>query len=196
MISCFTIVISRDKIANLEWQRVVETPRGIRCSVPGNKNKPAVRWMVEADTAEALRRWKTICPSEQWVFPTEMLPRHRRSRAGLPMSVDKSAEKLRLYLELAGVDRPDLFHGEKGFRHLWFHDLRASNVTLARETAAPDAETAKKTKHSSKAVMDRYDHGPDEYDERFMEDLAPMHEAIPELKEIKGSKLSPQKRKK
>src|SRR5690606_24801615 len=128
--------------------------------------------------------WKTICPSASLVFPSDALPRHRRASAGKPLNVDKAAEKLRDSLERAGVHRPDLFECGHGYRRLIFHDLRASNVTLAREAQIPDEVIRLRTKHTQKSVMDRYDNAPNHFDERLLQDLVPMHEGIPELAEL------------
>lgn len=181
--------IRREKIAMLTWPQVTETPRGMQCRVPGKANKPPVRWFLRSDVAETLRRWKTLCPSEKWIYPAEALPRHRKSSKGKPLSVDKAAEKLREALEKSGVHRPDLFESEHGYRRLVFHDLRASNVTLAREAQVPDEVISQRTRHSEKATMDRYDRAPAEFDERLLDALVPMHEAIPELVHVVGEKL-------
>lgn len=48
---------------------------------------------------------------------------------------------------------------------------------------------SEKWAHSEKATMDRYDRAPAEFDERLLEALVPMHEAIPELADVAGEKL-------
>lgn len=78
--------IRRGRLVTLSWQRcqLDGHGRGGMAIVPGKPNKPGVHGSLHEGTAEAFRRWRRICPSGEWVFPTEALPGYVAKRAGLP----------------------------------------------------------------------------------------------------------------
>lgn len=181
--------IRRTRLAELRWAKLRLVQHGHRglATVPGKPNKKPVKWALTEGTAEALRRWHRICPSKVWVFPAEALPRYRRSRAGQPIYVQHFAADLRDALKKAGVDRPELFEPDQGFRRLVGHDLRATHVTLARANGVSDDVIRRRTRHTTTAMIDRYDHAVGLYEELDCGMLTPLHEAIPELAEMEPS---------
>lgn len=181
--------IRRTRLAGLRWDRLRLSEHGHRgvARVPGKPNKKPVLWGLTDGTAEALRRWQRICPSDVWVFPAEALPRYRRSRAGQPIYVQPFAADLRDALKKAGVDRPELFESDEGFRRLVGHDLRATHVTLARANGVSDEVIRRRTRHTTTKMIDRYDHAVGLYEELDCGLLLPLHEAIPELAEMAPS---------
>ena len=156
-------------------------------TVPGKPTKRPVDWVLDEGTAEALRRWMRICPSKEYIFPAEALPRYRRGRAGKPLAVHQYANQLREALKRAGVTRPALFDPDEGFRRLVGHDLRATFVTLAKAAGESDAEIRRRTRHTSPGMIERYDHAVGIYTELNCGELTPLHEAIPELAEMEPS---------
>jgi len=181
--------IRRTRLAELLWAKLRLVQHGHRgvATVPGKPNKKPVIWALTEGTAEALRRWRRICPSKVWVFPAEALPRYRRSRAGQPIYVQHFAADLRDALTKAGVDRPELFEPDQGFRRLVGHDLRATHVTLARANGVSDDVIRRRTRHTTTAMIDRYDHAVGLYEELDCGMLVPLHEAIPELAAMEPS---------
>ncbi|MCL4752570.1 MAG: site-specific integrase [Myxococcales bacterium] len=181
--------IRRGRIVTLRWDRLRLSEHGHKgvARVPGKPNKPPVVWVLTDGTAEALRRWRRICPSEEWVFPAEAVPRYARRRAGHPMYVQHFAEDLRTALRTAGVDRPELFEPDEGFRRLVGHDLRATHVTLARANGVSDEVIRRRTRHTTTKMIDRYDHAVGLYEELDCGMLTALHEAIPELAEMEPS---------
>lgn len=181
--------IRRGRIVTLRWDSLRLSEHGYKgvARVPGKPNKRPANWVLTDGTAEALRRWRRICPSEAWVFPAEALPRYRRYRSGQPLSVQHFADDLRESLKVAGVTRPELFESEGGFRRLVGHDLRATYVTLARANGESDAVIRRRTRHTTTSMIDRYDHAVGLFAELDCGMLAPLHEAIPELAEMEPS---------
>jgi integrase len=181
--------IRRGRIVRLQWPKLQLTGFGRKgvAIVPGKPNKPGVHWVLDEGTAEALRRWRRICPSTTWVFPAEALPGYVRRRAGSHLYVHHFARDLRDALKTAGVTRPELFDPDDGFKHIVGHDLRATYVTLARANGESDATIRQRTRHSTTGMIDKYDHAVGIFTELNCGLLVPLHEAIPELAEMESS---------
>ncbi|MBN2194848.1 MAG: site-specific integrase [Polyangiaceae bacterium] len=154
--------------------------------VPKMKNGRRGHWRLGDDTAEALRRWLRLHESP-WVFPTEQVPRHRRTRDGQPVETKHAAERLRAHLGKAGVTRQSLFEANDNTMRLRGHDLRATFVTLALARGRTRTWIKRRTGHCSDAMIDRYDHAAGTLRELSMGWLKPLHEAIPELAKLEPS---------
>ncbi len=176
----------RGRLVPLEWAKLTETPGGrdkVMCRVTGTRNKPPVRWILNEDTARMLRAWRTLCPSDVLVFPTEAVPRYRRRRAGQPIAMSKYAERLRADLLKAGVTRADLFNSDDGYPRLKGHDLRAGYVIYSRESGDSDKHISQRTGHTTKAMIDKYDQASAILADSGCVELPPVDEMIPEIKE-------------
>jgi len=97
------------------------------------------------------------------------------------MAVGNFAVLLREGLKTAGVTRTELFESKDGFRRLVGHDLRASCVTLSRANGVDDETIRRRTGHTTRGMVDRYDHARGIFEELGCGELQPLHEAIPEL---------------
>ncbi len=75
------------------------------------------------------------------------------------MYVQHFAEDLRTALRTAGVDRPELFEPDEGFRRLVGHDLRATHVTLARANGVSDEVIRRRTRHTTTKMIDALNRG-------------------------------------
>lgn len=149
-----------------------------------DKTKPGKqqRWRLEPSTAEALRRWRKLCPSERWVFPASAVPRHRKKNAHRPMHVGKAAKMLRDALLEAGVDRPRLHEATPDRLRLRAHDMRVTFVTLSLAQEKPEEWIRKRTGHSSSEMIARYREEAETLAEaKKMGKLKPLCDAIPEL---------------
>jgi integrase len=176
----------RENAVTVEWSNLtLDLPQGEALIVLDmTKNGRGGSWRLDPGTAEALRRWRRICPSDRLVFPTEALPRHRRSRAGQPLVADHGAADLRAALKAAHVDRPKLYeHGGNRLR-LRLHDLRATFVTLALAKGETEDWVVRRTGHLSSAMVARYRRDAETAEELNLGWLLPMHEAIPELQAL------------
>jgi hypothetical protein len=143
------------------------------------KNGRGGSWALDPGTAEALRRWRTICPSKQYVFPASAVPGHRTAER--PMYVDKLAEQLRDGLLAAGVTRPKLFESSKHRMRLRAHDLRGTFVTISLANDKSEHWVATRTGHRSTIMISSYRTVATTAAELNLGPLAPMHLSIPEL---------------
>jgi len=140
------------------------------------------KWQLDPGTAEALRRWRLLCPSERWVFPALAVPAARRiSRTDRPMYVQQLGADLRAWLQECGVKRQKLFETTKHRIRLRAHDLRATFVTLALANGRPEAWVMQRTGHTTSAMLSRYRRDADSIMELNLGWFTPLHEAIPEL---------------
>lgn len=146
------------------------------------KNGRGGSWSLDPGTAEALRRWKTLCPSKRFVFPASAVPGHREKER--PMYVDKLAEQLRDGLKAAGVSRPKLFESTKHRMRLRAHDLRGTFVTTSLAIGKTETWVATRTGHRSTIMISRYRTQATTADELGLGALVSLHLAIPELAEL------------
>lgn len=176
----------KTNVAQLRWSDLaLDLPDGSGlATVDRTKNGRAIRWALDPGTAEALRRWKTICPPGPWVFPADALPRHRRCNEGRHMNVGKIAQILREGLASAGVTRIRLFETTENQMRLNAHDLRATFVTLALAMGRSEDWVRTRTGHRSSGQVAKYRRDAETVRELGLGWLKPLHEAIPELATI------------
>ncbi len=146
------------------------------------KNGRGANWPLDPGTAEALRRWQRMCPSDRWVFPAEALPRYRRRRVGLPLSADHAGHKLREALILAGQERPKLFQRDLNRIPIRAHDLRATFVTLSLANGKTEDWVMRRTGHGSSIMLARYRRDAQTIREHDLGWLVDLHEHISEFK--------------
>lgn len=176
----------KENCASLRWSNL--TLEGLSGAghvvLDVTKNKRGGSWALDPSTAEALRRWKKVCPSEQYVFPAKSLAGNRRR--DLPMYVDKLAQELRADLKMAKVDRPKLFEESQHRMRLRAHDLRGTFVTLSLANGKTEAWVQQRTGHTSSIMINRYRRMAMTAEELGLGPLLPMHRAIPELAKLGG----------
>jgi integrase len=148
------------------------------------KNGRGGSWALDAGTAEALRRWKRICPSETFVFPATALGGKRRGDR--PMCVDKLAAELREDLKLAEVVRPKLFESSTHRLRFRAHDLRGTFVTTSLANDKTEAWVQQRTGHGSSVMINRYRQAAMTVVELGLGPLRQMHLAIPEVAHLGG----------
>jgi integrase len=154
---------------------------GGRAVIDRTKNGEPIHWALDPGTAEALRRWRTLCPSTVWVFPAEAIARYRRRNAGQPTCIGGIATQLRLGLEQAGVMRAQLFEQSGTRIRLRAHDLRATFITLALMNGRTEDWVRTRTGHKTSQVIARYRREAATAAELALGCLHPVREAIPEL---------------
>lgn len=152
----------------------VDLQRGV-VSLDKNKTDDARAWAMDPDVAEALRRWVKLRGARKGalLFPDE---------AGEQLENDKLAERLRGHLKAAGVQRQELFIPGVNRGQLRVHDLRGTFVTLSLANGRTESWVADRTGHTSSAMINRYRRAARSATELGLGSLAPLSEAVPELR--------------
>ena len=177
----------RGNLVTLTWSCLLldfEDGGGYLC-LDHTKNGRDANWALDPGTAEALRRWKKICPSKTYVFPELALPQaRRRPLRDRPMHVSHFSDELRAWLRECGVDRPKLFERNEHRIPLRAHDLRASFVTLALANGRSEAWVTMRTGHTTSAMLNRYRRDAESIAELNLGWFVPLQKAIPEFAEL------------
>jgi len=178
----------KENAVTLQWSDLAFEQGGeALISFDVTKNGRGGSWVLDPGTAEAFRRWRTICPSKKFVFPASALPHHRPTddRA---MYVDHLADQLRDGLQQAGVTREKLFQRGPNRIRLRAHDLHATFVTLALATGRTEDWVATRTGHGSTQMIALYRRQAKTAGELRLGWLKPLHEIVPELRDISSRK--------
>jgi len=118
-------------------------------SLAENKTDDPRTWALDASVLAVLKAWKekrNAKPSDL-VFIDEN---------GGPHDLTKLAERLRLHLKTAKVNREELFETTRLRGRLRVHDLRATFVTLALANGRTETWVADRTGHRSTVMINRY----------------------------------------
>jgi integrase len=174
----------RGNLVMLEWADLLldfENGAGF-VTLDRTKSGRDAKWQLDPGTAEALRRWRALCPSKQWVFSALAVPAARRiNRADRPMYVSHLGDELRTWLVECGVTRGKLFETSEHRLRLRAHDLRASFVTLALANGRSEPWVMQRTGHTTSAMLNRYRRDAESILELNLGWFTPLHEAIPEF---------------
>jgi integrase len=183
----------RGNLVNLDWSSLMlDTPQGGFMWLDKTKSGRDASWALDPGTAEALRRWKGICPSETWVFPESALaPTRRWVRRDRPLSAEHLSDELRAWLQACGVTRAKLFERSAHRIPIRAHDLRATFVTLALANGKTEAWVMKRTGHTTSMMLNRYRRDAESISELDLGWFTPLHEAIPELAKMGSSSVAP-----
>jgi len=142
-----------------------------------NKTDQPRSWALDPGVTRALAAWRELRgrPSaDELVF---------RDETGAPVGEDtKAAERLRRDLVTAGVTRPELFESSAARVPVRVHDLRATMITVSLANGRTETWVADRTGHKSSTMINRYRRAARLFDELGLGALAPLDEAIPELK--------------
>ncbi len=176
----------KGNLSRLEWtDLVLDLNGGGVLAFDSTKNADDANWALDPGTAEALRRWRRICPSKRWVFPELAVPTVRNlPRSDRPMNVHHLSKQLRTWLKECGVDRAKLYERGKDRLPLRAHDLRATFVTLALAVGRSETWVMQRTAHKTYGMLARYRRDARTLEELGVGWLTPLHEAIPELAEM------------
>lgn len=141
-----------------------------------NKTDDPRAWVLGTDVARALRRWKELtapnAAASSFVF----------AYRGEHVGVEHLADTLRGHLARVEGIRPKLLENGPNRRRLRAHDLRATFVTLALATGKTETWVADRTGHKSSNMINRYRRAARTVAELNLGWLAPLDEAIPELR--------------
>jgi len=161
----------RGEALALRWDEIDLERGAVRLDV--NKTDDPRAWALGADVAEALRRWHTYLgepAGEVLVFQPEgmVLPEAR-------------AKAFREHLQLAGVDRAELYERNAHRQPIRLHDLRATFCTLALATGRSETWVADRTGHRSSVMINRYRRAARTAAELGLGWLVDIAETTPEL---------------
>ena len=135
---------------------------------------------MDPGVVEALKRWKRL--QSEAVRASGLVIAHPSSGRRFPKR--RAAIILRRSLKKAGVTRSELFEDTDVRIALRAHDLRATFVTIALAQGKSEAWVTDRTAHKSSIMLYRYKRAARTHAEAELGALAPLWEAIPELKEM------------
>jgi integrase len=143
-----------------------------------NKTDEPRAWALGRDVLAALRAWKALAePRAEVGFPIF-------SQNGNRIGIDHLAITFRGHLSgIQGV-RAALFEKGPNRRPIRVHDLRATFVTLALAAGRTETWVADRTGHKSSSMINTYRRAARTAEELDLGWLAPLDQAIPELRAI------------
>jgi integrase len=177
--------LRRDELGNLQW-RDLELERG-HIMLDENKTDDPRSWALDPSVARALKAWRSRY--------------HSRAKPDEPVFVDPDsgrrlytlhlADDLRRDLRTAGVLRSVLFERSEARRPIRAHDLRATFVTVSLANGRTETWVADRTGHRSSVMINRYRRAARTWAELGLGPLAPLDEAIPELRSSRAMPREP-----
>lgn len=173
---------------------------------PRSARRPACRCRTSTSSAArcASRRTSRTTPAPGRSLPAcrrrcapgsrSVAPRHppRRSSStrtaiasasSARPSVERAAERFRAHLQLAGIDRPELFEDSDERQQVRAHDTRSTFITVALANGRSEAWVADRTGHRSSIMIQRYRRASRTFAELGLGELASLADASPELGE-------------
>ncbi|MFO0564319.1 MAG: tyrosine-type recombinase/integrase [Polyangiaceae bacterium] len=158
----------------------LDLDHGVVC-LDENKTEDPRTWALDPGVAEALRRWRVRLGAKakpnQPVF-IEV--------SGSGIDGYEAARTLREYLQLAGVTRPQLFERSDKRIAIRAHDLRATFVTVNLALGKSEAWITDRTGHQSSEMIYTYKRAARMHQELALGAFTPLHEAIPELRDLEA----------
>ncbi len=149
-----------------------------------NKTDDPRSWALGDDVAEALRRWRDhFHPNPKPASRIFVYPEASRE-AGEAIDSAARADEFRANLKTAGLTRPQLFMNDSERRHICVHDLRATFVTMALAMGKTETWVSDRTGHCSSDQIHNYRRQARTHAELKLGALAPLHDAIPELRAV------------
>jgi len=162
------------ELLDLTWSDV-DLERGL-LTLDQNKTAEPRAWAMDPAVVRALTRWRRkfvpLAPTTSPIL---------KNAAGETIDRYGVAERLRAYLQAAGVTRSQLFEANDNRIPLRAHDLRATFVTLSLAQGRSEAWITDRTGHKSSQMTYRYKRAARTHAELNLGALAPLDEVIPEL---------------
>lgn len=152
----------------------------IRCDV--NKTDDPRTWALGADVARALR--ESLARREAALGRALRTDEPLLTSAGGQRLYRPRADRFRERMAAAGLERPELYASTPERGPLRVHDLRATFVTLALAAGRTETWVADRTGHKSSEMIARYRRAARTAAELHLGWLAPLDQALPELRSI------------
>lgn len=144
-----------------------------------NKTDEPRSWALDPHVVEALKTWKRILGKRATGKRAVLL-----GADGEKIDPYEAARLLRRYLKIAGVKRDQLFESTATRMALRAHDLRGGFVTVSLANGKTEAWVADRTGHTTSAMIYTYKRAARTHRELHLGTFAPLHEAIPELRDL------------
>ena len=125
-------------------------------------------WRLSDGVPFALQAYRNMTPASERVFPN--------------VEKDGAADLFRKHLRAGSVARAELFEDTEHRQQIRVHDLRATFVTLGLANGRSEAWIADRTGHKSSQMINKYRRAARQVQELQLGTLAPLNEAIPELR--------------
>lgn len=138
-----------------------------------NKTDDPRTWALNPSVVRALVAWRSICEEATGKDSALVFPRIDRFDA---------AHVFRADLRLAGIARPELYEKSPARKPICVHDLRATFVSLSLADGKTESWVRARTGHRSSQMLARYERTKGTIEELNLGALAPLDEAIPELR--------------
>ncbi|WP_437933836.1 tyrosine-type recombinase/integrase [Sorangium sp. So ce341] len=165
-----------DEAGTLEWSDV-DLDRGA-VVLDENKTDDPRAWALSPDVVRALRAYRELWPDNRRVFVGPKCD---------PLPGCHGAERFREHLQRAGVDRPELFETTESRLNIRLHDTRATFITIKLANGRTETWISDRTGHKSSGQIHHYKRAARKIAELGLGDIAPLDEAIPELRGKGGS---------
>jgi integrase len=159
----------REEALLLAWSDLDLTHGSVRLDT--NKTDDPRAWALDPGVVKALlwlKKQQKDPPPTAKVFRDVVNPQ-------------KLASALQADLELAGIDRAELFEHNEKRRRVNIHALRATFVTLSLANGKSEAWVQDRTGHRSSLMVNRYRRVARTAAELRLGMLKPLHEALPEI---------------
>jgi len=137
-----------------------------------NKTNDPRAWALDPGVVKALTWWKKH----------QKNPPVTAKVFGEVVNPQKLASHLQAHLEVAGIDRPELFEHNEKRRRVNIHALRATFVTLALADGRSEAWVQDRTGHRSSVMVNRYRRVARTAAELRLGGLTALHDAVPEMR--------------
>lgn len=151
----------------LDWTELDLERGAVRLDT--NKTDDPRAWALDPGVARALRRWHALEGK-----PT--------SGAVFKVNTSNLVRDLHAAIAAAGLTRPELTERSAVRQPLRVHDLRATFVTVALATGRSEAWVMDRTGHRSSVMLNEYRRQARTWAELDLGALAPLDQAIPELR--------------
>ena len=155
-----------------------------------NKTNDPRGWILKEDSAEALRRYLTHIRGNPRPDDRLLVQGKGSIKPGGPLITHAGAERFRENAAKAGLLRAQLWENSETRRHLTVHDMRATFMTLSLAEGRTEAWITDRTGHRSSAMIYRYKRAARQFVEANLGSLVPLHEVIPELRELGAAATS------
>lgn len=150
----------------LEWADLDLRRGGV--NLDENKTDDPRAWALDSGVTRALRWWKDNGAPTRGPF--------------FDLTANHLADRLRLDLQAAGVERESLFENGPRRRHIVAHDLRGTFVTLSLANGKTETWVQDRTGHASTLMIARYRRTARTAAELRIGNLSPLDRTVPEIR--------------
>lgn len=174
---------SASEALNLTWADLDLERGAIRLDT--NKTDDPRAWTLDPGVVAALAKWHKLQGKPA---------KSARVFAEIEDAGHLARKFRELHLPAAGITRPELFENTKARKHITAHNLRATFVTIALANGRTSDWVTDRTGHKSTGQIATYKRAARMVEELDLGPLAPLNEAIPELRSARVVQGKPSRR--